>query len=523
MKAISLFKLFTLVCFLMMGLNQNVLAEETKEACKARVQNTEARKEANTTCSTPKTRIIDGRPLSEPPSLIEISRCVREELQVLVDQNCSELESAKDRKNSCKDLLSKYDDVAKKTAEECSRMGEQNYSDCLNKARACSQGLSSFGSDYEDGDSISSSLSGLVGVYGRMQGASNNGANPSCVIENDDAEASKEERIDEKITRLRADIENLKEDAIKEDERLNEKRQKVEKEMQDAEREFDKVVTENKTKNQEQAGAMQRKILEAEKKKKANLVKIMNLQTQISNLAFRQQNIMIDFADSSITRACRSVSSGIREQALKAKQKFSKSESEKLKKDMKDAETMCLQKSANEKQKAIKELVDTKRQFQTEIDTFNSSNNDETKSIEADQKQIEALKVIMTESEAKELDQKNKKLAALNKSVTDLETSVANKKRSLLAKQKAKQDQIDKILMDRQNVIPKFAKVYSNTSSTTRSGRRFVSQCCESNLRSRSASSDRTTMRGYEDACVRLRSENSIVDRRPRTSPRTGR
>ncbi|MEQ1722042.1 MAG: hypothetical protein ABL930_02630 [Pseudobdellovibrio sp.] len=491
MKSISLFKLFTLVCFLMIGQVSNA-AESCEEKC-------------DTTFAIPSTGSTTDASYNNAVKANE--RC---------KTRCSSAEQ-KDEKlvNQCKDLLSKYDDSAKKAAEECSRMGEENYASCMQKARDCSRGLSSSGTEEQDGDSVAAGLVNIIGIYGQMQGANNNGANPSCVIENDDTEASKEERLDEKVTQLRSDIENLKEDAVKEDERLNEKRQKVEEEMQQAEKDFDKIATDNKTKNQEQAGAMQKKIFETEKRKKANLIKVTKLQTQIANLAFGHQEVLISFADNLVTRECRAASASVKEAALKVKQNFSNVESAKLKQDMRTAETLCLQKKAVDKQKVIKGLVDLKRDYQSEIDTLNSSNADETKSIAEDQKQIEALKAIMTESEVKELEQKNKKLNSLNKSVTDLETSIANKKKSLEAKQKAIQDRIDKILSDRQNVKPKFAKVYSSATSTTNNARQFVSQCCATDFRPQS--SDRTTARGFADSCTRLRGDNSIKDTKPVT------
>jgi hypothetical protein len=495
MKATTLFKLFTVVCFLMIG-----QVSGAAESCEEKCDTTNAIPSTGNTTDASYNNAVKANERCK-------ARCEK------ADQRDEKLIG------QCKELRNKYDEAAKKASEECARMGEENYASCMQKARDCSKGLSSFGSEEQDGDSVASSLVNLIGVYGQMQGSSNNGADPSCVIENDEKEADKEARDDEKITSLRADIENLKEDAVKEDERLDEKRQKVEEEMQQVEKDFDKVSTDNKTKNQTDAGNMQKKILDAEKKKKANLVKIMNIQTQIANLAFGHQEVNLSFADNLVTRECRAASSAVKEAALKVKQKFSNVESAKLVQDMKTAETVCLQKKAIEKQKVIKGLVDMKRQYQSEVDTLNSSNADETKSIEADQKQIEALKTIMTESEAKELEQKNKKLTSLNKSVTDLETSIANKKKSLEAKQKAKQDQIDKILMDRQKVKSKFTKVYSSAVTTTSSARQFVSECCATDYKPKS--SDRTTVKGNEDACTRMRSENSIKDTKPATGTKT--
>ena len=58
---------------------------------------------------------------------------------------------------------------------------------------------------------------------------------------------------------------------------------------------------------------------------------------------------------------------------------------------------------------------------------------------------------------------------------------VTDKKKSYDEKTKAKNDLIDKLQLDRQNVKPKFKKVISTVESSGRSASAYLNMCCNFN------------------------------------------
>ncbi len=396
----------------------------------------------------------------------------------------------KEAKVECKQALKDYDDAMKKTDEECNRMSVEKISECRERARQCSKGLDSFQSENGDTESATASIVKMIGIYGQMQGsaAGNPNVAAGCVLENDDKAAEKEERIDDKITKIREEIQDLKEKATEADNKLNEKKQDVDKEMLDVEKDADKAKFEKQTKTQEEAGRMQKAVMNSEKKRRDNLLRIADLEVDMANFSFAHQKLNLALSDNRITKECRDKSIAAMNAKVKGSvdpktgkiftPKFSQQESLQFRKDLKSEESNCLQEKALQRQETTKALIDAKRKVKVQVDTLTASNTDEEKAIAADLKQMESLKAIATEEEKKDIDNKLKKLNSLNKSVTDMEKHIVDKKKSYEEKSKAKEDQISKLLLDRQNVKPKFAKVSSTVEVSGRAASVYLNQCC---------------------------------------------
>ena len=387
----------------------------------------------------------------------------------------------------CDTALSKYDTAMKDTDSECERLGGTSSADCRKKAKECAAGLTG-GLDSPDGESAVQSITNLINVYGKMQ---NGGAAPAaegCVTDDVDAAKKEEERIDDKITRLREETQDIKEKAVATDKELAEKKQDVEKEMLDVEKDAEKEKFLKLTKNQEEAGRMQKSIMNSEKKRRDNILRIADKNVDIANFTFAHQKLNLALSDSRITKECRDKS--VTAMNLKVKgtidpksgkeinPKFTQRESMQFKKDLKQEESNCIQEKALVRLETTKALVDQKRKVKVEIDSLTASNVDEEKVIANEIKQMDALKAISTEEEAKAIEAKTKKLNSLNKTVTDMEKYVTDKKKAYDEKTKAKNDLIDKLQLDRQNVKPKFKKVISTVESSGRSASAYLNMCC---------------------------------------------
>ncbi len=471
MKALSLVKFFTLVGFLVMGGQAQAAAAKCDTMPGVNIR---------TNCETKfKGKDDDIRDCAG------VVQCLQEKKE---DDDTAKTDKDK-ADGKCDSLLGKYYEASSKMKEECSRLNVNDAAACRNTANNCKKGLDSFGSG--DGESTSMAFVNILGAYGQMEAmkaGGSPGALGGCVIENDDKAATEEERIDDKITRLREEIADLKDKATEADNKFNEKKQDVEKEMLAIEKEADKDKFSRQTKNQEEAGRMQRAIMASEKKRKDNLVRMSDLQVLIADLTFEHQTININLSDKGVTKVCKKK----RDDALAAmlagavdpktgktsKPKFTQKESGQIKKDVKFLETQCLQAAALEKQKLVKTLINKKRKMQSDVENLEVANADETKAIENEIKQMQELKKIGTEEEKKAIEAKLKDLNSLNKTVTDLETITMNKKRTYAEKAKAKEDQINKLILDKQNVKARFAKVSSVAEVGGEAAARYMQECC---------------------------------------------
>lgn len=387
----------------------------------------------------------------------------------------------------CDAALAKYDTAMKDTDAECERLGGTSSAECRRKAKECAASVSG-GYESPDGESAVNSITKLINVYGKMQNGETATAAEGCVTDDVDAAKREEERIDDKITRLREETQDIKEKAVAADKELAEKKQDVEKEMLDVEKDAEKEKFQKLTKNQEDAGRMQKAIMNSEKKRRDNILRIADKNVEIANFTFAHQKLNLALSDSRITKECRDKSIAAMNLKLKGtidpksgkeiKPKFSQRESMQFKKDLKQEESNCIQERALQRLETTKALVDQKRKVKVEIDSLTASNVDEEKAIATEIKQMEALKAIATEEEAKAIEAKTKKLNSLNKTVTDMEKYVTDKKKSYDEKTKAKNDLIDKLVLDRQNVKPKFKKVLSTVETSGRAASTYLNMCC---------------------------------------------
>lgn len=479
MKAIQLIKLFTLVSFFVLG--AQVFAE-TQEACKEACN-----KKAKSVCLADTTQTGD-----------KYNGCVSKQQDACESTSGCEYKESKteikEKNSECKQALKDYDDAMKKTDEECGHLNTSSNQECRNKAKRCAKDLDSFRSEESENEeseneSAVSSVIKMIGEFGQTEKGSVAQAN-SCLIENDEKAAEKEERIDDKITKIREEILGLAGKATEVDKDLSEKQQEVEKERLKVEEDASETKHQNEIKKIEDIGRMQKNIMASEQKRRTNLIQIANLQNQIAKVSFEQQILNLSFSDALTAEHCENEDKKVLEVKAQLtgaidpksgkKIKLSAVLARALNKRLKLLRSTCYAIRVEQKKGEIINFTEKKRAIKQGIETLTTSNADEEKAIANEIKQMEDLKAKADEKEKAAIDAKFKKLDSLNKSVTDMKEYIEKKKKEFEATREVKEAQINKLFLDRQNVKARFTKVSSTVSTSGRAASVYVNQCCSS-------------------------------------------
>lgn len=507
MKVISASNFFALLCFLTIGFHFETALGETRGECIA------AKRLKCTTPAGANELFPNGRASTSVA-------CTSAEVSA-AEGFCEGLSSGSS--GECRSLLNEYDEAMEKVSEECSRLsGVTSPADCQSRARSCASGTNVMTSENGWSNLL---MAGLQMNSGASQ--SSNG----CMISDDDKAAREKERLDDRISRLREQIADDKEDANKADEDLNKKRREVEEDMAKVEEDFNKKQIERQTKNQENAAALQKQILEAEKRRRNNANQIADKTVQMANIAFDQQQTALEFAQARVTAACDQRVEAMKEQKTmttvngqRRKKNLTAAQANQIKRMLEAEQESCYREVALGQQKKNKELLDKKNKMQREIDELEASSADENKAIENQRKSLDEMKAIMEQEEAKELEVKMKKLDTLNKSVTDMEASVQRKKQIIAEKILSREQDIQRLAEQKNNVQQRFAQVSNSVNGGSRAARNFVSQCCgTSSDRRNPTGNDREgyasqTATGFAGACRRITSEYDVRPSRSGTA-----
>lgn len=537
MKAISLVKVFTVVGLMVVGGQvrsaDTPQAEETKDQCKKRILSDSTRAaQADKTCADRRVPDTTASGTKERPLLpAERDACKKSELESMVSEACGDLESQKDKANTCKSLYDKYADASSGLDKDCGSINE-DIATCIQQSKSCQQKMDPFS---PNSDTASGAFLGILGTLAQMQGGQPSQAASQvnlegCVIDTKGM-ADEETRIDDKITQLTEEIAALHEESAKADDELNQKKQEVQEKIVEVEEQANKEKYDRQSQNQKDAAEMQKRIMTSEKKRRDNATKIAALNIQLSNQVYEQQRINLELSGPGVSKVCKDK----RDAELKAKTggsvdpktgksskpKFSQKESQQLIKDLKLLETQCLEAAALEKQKQMKAIADKKQQIQSNIDTINADNTDEQKAIDQEMQNMEQLKKISEEQDQKAIENRMKKLNALNQSVVDMESYMQKKKMSLLEKEKSKNDRIAKYQLDKLNLKAKYAKPIEGRKKVTSSTNNFLDQCCEK-VSSSKKMVGKYGLTNFNKSCEQLNKE-AVTEAKPApTSGTTG-
>ena len=503
MKAISLVKFFTLVGFLVLGVQEQAQAARdyaNNEECMRKEVKTCVFSEYKKFMTSVKTIANGVETTSDSVSEGDAEqKCIKIKKELACNKYLSSADE-KESMGSCKALLKEYNDSMKKTREECGRMPPQfggssdvGNEECRRKAKQCKRGLGAFGSEGDDGDSVAGAAVNLFGVYGQMQGLNNaNGVDYSamngCLIDKDKEGRAQEVTDDDKITALRERMADLKKEASDADKAFSEKKEEVERDMADVEKDASEKSFAAQTKNQQNIVQIQKSIAASQKKRNDNISKMAEIQPKIAFLAFTQQDIVISMSDSAVTSACED---GVDAEYKKktdavidpksgkmVNPKFSLKESARFQKRLNGIRAQCYQVAANKKNKELKTLADQKRVLESAIKNLETENADEVLAIEREVKNMEAVNKIATEEEQKSIELKTKKLNSLNESVNNMARYTEEKKRSFAEKTQALQDKIDKVRQDKLNVASQFNGVSVAVETSGQAASTFMEECC---------------------------------------------
>lgn len=436
------------------------------------------------------------------------------------DPECLALRPASEaraQETECRSLLNSYDETMEDAIEQCSRMNVGSIRECQSQAARCS----GRGDVFNTEGGFSNLMTGIMQInMGATQSAD------GCYISDDDRAARERERIDDRISRLRDQISDDKEDANKADEDLNKKRREVEEDMAEVEEDFNKKQIERQTKSQEDAAALQKQILEAEKRRRNNANQIAEKTVQMANVAFDQQQAALEFAQSRVDAACNQRLEAMKEQQTmttvngqRKKKKLTAAQANQVKRMLEAERESCYREVALGQQRKNKEILDKKNKLQREIDELEASSADELKAIDNQRQSLEQMKTILDQEEAKELEVKMKKLDSLNKSVTDMEQSVQRRKQIIAERILSREQDIQRLVEQRNNVQQRFAQVSSDVSRGSTAARNFVGQCCGAprgtSTRSRGAYATSGDVTGFGAACSRVTTDYDV---RPSTA-----
>lgn len=388
--------------------------------------------------------------------------------------------------SDCRDLYRSYTDATTKAAEECAKSNVSSVSACISQANSCGAALNT---DSSNGDSVVSSIQNLLGAMGSAQ---NNSSTRAC-FEDVEGEEERQERLDERIQRLRDENEDSVTKQADLDDEFSRRKEEVNEKILEAEEDVNKKKIERQTRQQEESSRIQKAVLKAEKTKYDNLTQINKLNIEKANLQFAQQQIVIEFSSARINKTCRDKVMALKDAltaptvappvsgtpaAKPVAKKFSVREAQKIKQDLKLEEQSCLQTEALKKSAQIKGLADKRAGLEAQIETLNRAITDEEKAINIEKQAFEELKKTMTQEEQQQEEAKIKKLNNLSQSLAKFAETIDRKKKSLDSRIASRNELIRTLTLSKQNKKDRFATVSGSLSSRQSAQQDYIETCC---------------------------------------------
>ncbi len=390
----------------------------------------------------------------------------------------------------CTTLISDYKKINEKIKSQCARAQQGSTEKCKNLANACGKTLDVGGLEDNGEETPEQSENILKQIYGIFPGMDDKKTPDadSCAIEDDEEkEAANTERINEKISKLRTDISSLKEDVAKADDDVAKKKQEVEEKILELEKEIDKKTTERKTEAQKETLKMQEAALDAIKRKKAALKAIEEKNRTIANLRITQQEEAIKFTQSNLMKACRDQALELKTRMIAEATKAGATSNQStavtgnIKKDIETFAKQCIKLAAIERNKAFKSTLDKITIENSAIKDLNDTIKLDDQAAANRQKDLEAREKITNEEQTKAEEKKTKELGQLSQKVADIQTLVEKKKITLAEKAKAKQDEINQLILKLNNKTPRFQKISADISEGSIQASTIADNCCKDN------------------------------------------
>lgn len=473
-------KSFTAVVVLLVALNGWSVEEKelTPYQCKQNCESTENRNSHNKTC-----RAAGGPSVSED----KIFECVNGKIGECKGECDAGLISPKEKEANCKEAFTEYKKTNEKIKLQCKRAKQGSTEKCKNTANRCGESLDLGGFENNGEETPEESENILKNIFGIFSDGEDkqSAAADSCAISDDKDQAANTRAINKEISSLRADISTLKEDAAKADDDVAKKKQEVEDDILKLEKEMDKKTTDRKTEAQKETVKMQEAALDAIKRKKAALKAVEERNRTIANLRIQQQEEAIKFTQSNLMKACRDQALELKARLIAdatkaaAVSKQSTAVTGNIKKDVETFGKQCIKLAGIERNKAYKATLDKITIENSAIKDLNDSIKLDDQAAANRQKDLEAREKITNEEQTKAEEKKTKELGQLSQKVADIQALVEKKKVTFAEKAKAKEDEINQLILQLNNKSSRFNQISADIDEGSSQASVFVERCCE--------------------------------------------
>ena len=444
-------------------------------------------------CTARKVRELSAGCSSRPTDDAKL-KC-RELARSNAEEECSIYRSRSEeqaRNGECNSLYERVLSEAEEAEAECGKAGWGSLSACRTRAATCGNSMSlDPASDENMTQGINNLMSAWMTTQGVQSGAS--GANP-CTIVDQKATQQKRERIEDQISRLQEQNQDSVTKQADLDDEFSKRQEETEDKIREAEEDVEKKKIERQTKMQEENTRIQKAVLASQKKQFDNLNNINKKNIEIANLQFAQQQINIEMSDLRMNKTCRDKVQALSQALLwedstaargsgaptgnKRLKKMTIKEAQKMKQDLKLEETTCLQVESLKRTAQLKGLFDKRAGLQAEVDTLTRANEDEAKAIEIEKKSFEELKLTMDKEEKTDAENKFKKLNTLSASLARFKDTIDKKKKSQQDRIALREQQIQRLVLSKNEVVVKELDVNSKIKNATRQRDSFADRCC---------------------------------------------
>ncbi len=395
---------------------------------------------------------------------------------------------AQQNQQECSSLYQRYNDASSRAGAQCSKEGLGNMGSCSQQISQCS-GMFNLGGPLGDDPT-----GGLTNVLGALMMTQSGGQGSGCVDQSDNSVEQQKNSIDRQIFDMKQQINKSVGEKAKKRGEISKKNAEIEKEKIKAQQEADKIKVQNQKDLAQKKAAIDKLVLELKAKQFGRLMEINKTGRELANSQFKIQQFMIQFADKQVQTKCGSDAEAMAQAKRtgavpKGAPAGTKPASRKLtKKDQQEidlAYQTCLQVAALSKRAELKKIQDEQATARDKIATLQESNKQDAEAIEAQKIEFEEAKKIAMQEDKNADDIKLRTDTALDKSLAEFKTQIDEEIRGIEQENQGRLEQIQTLLLQKQNVKPKYSSLPGLFEDRQRASTAFQTRCC--NQRDRSA------------------------------------
>lgn len=413
------------------------------------------------------------------------NQCVRDQ----VEKECRQYPTATET-GSCDSLYRSYEDASSRAGQQCSKEGLGGMAGCQQQIASCS-GMFNLGGPVGDDPT-----GGLTNVLGALMMTQSGGQGSGCIDQSDNSVEQQKNNIDRQIFEMKRQISKSVGEKAKKKGEVGKKNAEIEKEKIKAQQEADKIKVQNQKDLAQKKAAIDKMILELKAKQFGRLIEINKITRELANAQFKIQQFMIQFADKQVQTKCGSDADAMAQAKRtgvvpKGAPAGTKPVGRKLtKKDQQEidlAYQTCLQVAALAKKAELKKVQDEQANARDKISTLQASNQQDAEAIEAQKIEFEEAKKIAVQEDKNAEDVKLRTDTALDKSLAEFKAQIDEEIRSIEQENQDRLEQIQALLLQKQNVKPKYSSLPGLFENRSRASGAFQTACCRGSSRAQDA------------------------------------